>query len=92
MSAWWPPIDSMRGKLAALILCAFGGATAAEAQITLSPSSLSRGEEAFVQVALAVLTSTDTAIVIYSGPEGISTVEPQLVGEGYLVAWFPRRR
>lgn len=90
MSAWWPPIDSMRGKLAALILCAFGGATAAEAQITLSPSSLSRGEEAFVQVALAVLTSTDTAIVIYSGPEGISTVEPQLVGEGYLVAWVPQ--
>jgi flagellar hook assembly protein FlgD len=81
-------LASVRYRFALLAFCAF--ATSAVAQTPgVSPSSFSQGDEAFLQISLAGLTSTDYALVTFTGPGGTSALEPQFVVDGSLIVWVP---
>ncbi len=77
-----------KSALAAFALCVLA-ATAGAQTPTASPSSFVQGNESFLQISLSNLISTDTALVTFIEPGGTSTLEAQLVTDGFLVVWVP---
>lgn len=71
-----------------LIVCTFAAASAAQT-LTVSPTTFSQRDEAFLDVTLSSLAATDYALVTFTGPGGTVTLEPQHIADGYLNVWVP---
>lgn len=78
-----------RRHLLLFAVCVLAPEVAAQT-LTVSPSSLGQGGEAFLQLSLSSLLASDSAVVIFNGPGGSATLPPQMIVDGSLIVWVPQ--